>query len=145
MQALRRQRTLAINIIVAMYAIDAATSIAALTRHEAFVAVNIIGILFDLVVIPALWSMKRWGAAFTIVASGKGMGQSFIILQLAILHGTNGTAEAAFWNWAEPLLVISTDIFIITYLFRAIFRGDFDPADPFADQDKKGQARVHLI
>ena len=134
MQAIQRQRTLAVKVIIAMYAIDAATSLTALTRHEAFVAVNIIGILFDLVVIAGLWSMQRWGAAFTIVASGKGMGQSFVILQLAILHGTNGTAEAAFWNWAEPLLVISTDIFIITYLFRAIFRGDFNPAGPFPEQ-----------
>ena len=127
MQTQRLQRPLAIKVIVVMYVIDAAISVAALTRSEAFVAVNVIGILFDVVVIGALWSMQRWGAAFTIVASGKGIGQSLIILQLAILRGTRGSAEQAFWSWAEPLLVISTDIFIITYLFRAIFRGDLNP------------------
>ena len=138
MRTLPQQRTLAIKVIVAMFAIDAAISVVALTRHEAFFAVNIIGILFDLIVIGALWSMKRWGAAFTIVASGKGIGQSIIILQIAILRGTNGAAEAVFWNWAEPLLVISTDIFIITYLFRAIFRGDFRPSDPIPGQNELG-------
>jgi hypothetical protein len=72
--------------------------------------------------------MRKWGAAFTIIASGKGMGQSIMTLQLAYLniYKHDLSLYYSFDRVVLPFLTIGTDIFIMIYHFRGIFRGRFE-------------------
>jgi uncharacterized membrane protein (DUF2068 family) len=97
-----------------------------LANGTQYIAVNLIGIAVDLVAIVGLWKMKKWGAAFTIAASGKGIGLSILTLQLAYLNpGSIGATMLFLQNTILPCVVITTDIFIIIYLFKGIFANRF--------------------
>jgi hypothetical protein len=123
----RVKRTTGINIVIMLYVIDAAISLMLLARGTQYVAINEVGLAADLVAIAGLWSMKRWGAAFTIVASGKGIGQSILTLQIAFLNvsASGHLASVPFWRIGMPWLTIGTDLFIVIYLFKGIFGGLF--------------------
>ena len=81
----------------------------------------------DLIAIVGLWSMTRWGAAFTIVASGKGIGQCILTLQMAHLDlsPVTNSIGSHYGRSSMPWLTIVTDVFIVIYLFKGIFDGRF--------------------
>ncbi len=119
-------RTTGIYIVILFYVADAVISISMLANGTHYVAVNIVGIAVDVVAIVGLWLMKKWGAAFTTVASGKGIGQSILTLQLTYLNPASISNTMTFLqNAILPCVVIATDIFIIIYLFKGIFAHKF--------------------
>jgi hypothetical protein len=124
----KNNRTTGIYFIIVLFCIDAAISLILLMKGTQYIAINGIGLSADLVAIAGLWLMRKWGAAFTIIISGKGIGQSIMILQLAYLNVY--THDLPFYyslvRLVLPFLTIGTDIFIVIYLFRGIFRGRFE-------------------
>jgi uncharacterized membrane protein (DUF2068 family) len=121
-------RMTGVRIIIILYCIDAAISLVQLAKGTQLILVNGIGLAADLVAIAGLWPLKKWGAAFTIIASGKGMGQSILTLQLTYLniHKQDLSSYYSLNGVWLPFLTIGTDIFIVVYLFRGIFRGQFE-------------------
>ena len=120
-------RPIGIKVIILLFLVDAAISVALLVRGTPYRAVNEIGVAVDLIAMVGLWSMTRWGAAFTIVASGKGIGQCILTLQMAYLDLSPAVNSVGshYGRSSMPWLTIVTDIFIVIYLFKGIFANRF--------------------
>ena len=120
-------RPIGIKVIILLFLVDAAISVALLVRGTPYRAVNEIGVAVDLIAMVGLWSMTRWGAAFTIVASGKGIGQCILTLQMAYLDLSPAVNSVGshYGRSSMPWLTIATDIFIVIYLFKGIFANRF--------------------
>lgn len=119
-------RPVGIYIVILLYTADAIIALSLLANGTPYLALNLVALIADVIAITGLWLMKKWGAAFTIAASGKGIGQSILTLQLTYLNlNSINTSLTLVQNAVLPWVTIATDIFIICYLFIGIFKNKF--------------------